>query len=256
MNADERPPAKGGGLPSDYATTVLDILDAVKAEKRKTLDLWEARQALSGMGVPMDRAVLAVSRDEAVRAAGKIGYPVAMKIVSADIVHKTEVGGVKIDISCEKDVGEAMDAMMASVRQKQPSAKIRGVLIEEMVRGTELIIGSTCDPQFGRMLMFGMGGVFVEIYKDVSFRLVPIADYDAREMIGEIKGKAIFEGARGFPKADKEAIVRILLAISAGLQKYPDIEELDINPLMVTDRGIVAVDARVILGEMGKVCPQ
>jgi acyl-CoA synthetase (NDP forming) len=241
---------------TENAAAVEEILGPAKAGKRKVLDLWEARQVLSGLGVPMDRAVLAVSKEEAVSAAGKIGYPVAMKIVSGDIIHKTEVGGVKINLSGEKEVGDAMDAMMASVRQKQPSAKIRGVLIEEMVRGTELIIGSTCDPQFGRMIMFGMGGVFVEIYRDVSFRLVPIADFDAREMIEEIKGKAIFEGARGFPKADKNAIVRILLAISAGLQKHPDIDELDINPLMVTEKGVIAVDARVILGELGKACQQ
>jgi acyl-CoA synthetase (NDP forming) len=234
---------------------VNDIIGAARAEGRSMLDLWESRGVLSGMGLPMDRAVYAISREEALKAAERIGFPVVMKIVSADVVHKTDVGGVRINISCEKDVGEAFDAMMASVRQKMPAARIKGVLIEEMVRGTELIIGSSCDPQFGRMLMFGMGGVFVEVYKDVSFRLVPIADFDAREMMDEIKGKAIFEGARGYPKADKDQIVRILLAVSEGLQMYPDIGELDINPLMVTERGTMAVDARVILGEAGKSCP-
>jgi len=232
-----------------------DIIRAARAEGRSMLDLWEARRVLSFMGLPMDRAVLAGSREAALKAAEQIGYPVVMKIVSPDVVHKTEVGGVKINLSCGKDVGEAFDAMMASVRLKMPTARIKGVLIEEMVRGTELIIGSSCDPQFGRMLMFGMGGIFVEIYKDVSFRLVPIADFDAREMMEEIKGKAIFEGARGYPKADKDQIVRILLAVSEGLMKQPDIEELDINPLMVTEKGIVAVDARVILGEAKKPCP-
>jgi acyl-CoA synthetase (NDP forming) len=231
------------------------ILVAARSENRKMLDLWEARSVLSGMGVPMDRAALAGSREEAIRAAVAIGYPVAMKIVSPDVVHKTEVGGVRINLSCENDVGEAFDAMMASVRRKLPGARTKGVLIEEMVKGTELIIGSSCDPQFGRMLMFGMGGVFVEVYRDVSFRLVPIADFDAREMIDEIKGKSIFEGARGYPRADKDQIVRILLAVSEGLTKQPDIEELDINPLIVTDKGIVAVDARIILGEAGNNCP-
>lgn len=232
-----------------------DILEAAKAEGRKVLDLWEARQVLTGLGVPMDRALMAVSREEALLAAGKIGYPVVMKIVSADIVHKTEVGGVKVNITSDRDAGEAMDAIMASVRQKQPAARIKGVIIEEMVRGTELIIGSTCDPQFGRMLMFGMGGVFVEIYKDVSFRLVPIGEMDAREMIDEIKGRAIFEGARGYPRADKDALARVLVNVSNGLQQHPDIEELDVNPLMVTEGGLKAADARVILGEMGKKCP-
>jgi acyl-CoA synthetase (NDP forming) len=237
------------------ASGVGDIIRAARAEGQSMLDLWEARRVLSGMGVPMDRAVLAGSREEAIKAAEQIGFGVVMKIVSPDVVHKTEVGGVRVNISCGKDVGEAFDAMMASVRQKMPLARIKGVLIEEMVKGTELIIGSSCDPQFGRMLMFGMGGIFVEVYKDVSFRLVPIADFDAREMMDEIKGKAIFEGARGYPKADKDQIVRILLAVSEGLTKQPDIEELDINPLMVTEKGIVAVDARVILGEAKKACP-
>jgi len=235
---------------------VKDILRAAEAENRKVLDLWEARQVLSGLGVPMDRAWLAEGRAEALRAAAKIGYPVAMKIVSPDIVHKTEVGGVRVNIASEKELGEAYDSMAASVRQKRPDARIKGVLIEEMVRGVELIIGSTCDPQFGRMLMFGMGGVVVEVYKDVSFRLVPIADMDAREMIEEIRGKAIFEGARGYPKADKEELVRVLLSVSAGLQQNRDIEELDVNPLMATEGGLKAADARVILGELGKTCPQ
>jgi acyl-CoA synthetase (NDP forming) len=228
---------------------------AAAAGGRTVLDLWEARRVISGMGVPFDRAALASSRHEAVRAASGIGYPVAMKIVSPDIIHKTEVGGVRINLSSEKALGDAYDAMMSSVRQKAPGAHVKGVLIEEMVRGTELIIGSSCDSQFGRMLMFGMGGVFVEIYKDVSFRLVPISPFDAGEMIEEIKGKAILDGARGYPRADRAEIVRILLAISDGLMRQRDILELDINPLMVTERGLIAVDARVILSEDARTCP-
>jgi len=234
---------------------IAGAIGAARAEGRTVLDLWEARSVVSAMGVPMDRAVLASSRGEAVRAASGLGFPVVMKIVSADVVHKTEVGGVRMNLSGDNAVGEAFDSMMASVRQKLPRARIRGVLIEEMVRGTELIIGSSCDPQFGHMLMFGMGGVFVEIYKDVSFRLVPIATYDALEMIEEIKGKAILDGARGYPKADRGDIVRVLLAVSDGLQRHPQIKELDINPLMATEKGVIAVDARVIIGESGEGCP-
>ncbi len=231
------------------------VMDAALAEDRKVLDVNESRQVLSDMGVPMDRAALAQSRDEALKAAAGIGFPLVMKIVSPDIVHKTEVGGVLVGLRDHNEVLHSYDAMMAAVKAARPEARVKGVLIEEMVRGTELIIGSTCDPQFGRMLMFGMGGVFVEVYKDVSFRLVPIADFDAREMIEEIRGKAIFEGARGYPRADKAELARLLLGISAGVSRYPEIEELDINPLMVTDRGLMAADARVILGEMGKRCP-
>ena len=231
------------------------ILETARAEGRWMLDLWEARNVVELMGVPMDRAALAPTREKALAAAKKIGLPVVMKIVSPDIVHKTEVGGVRINLASEDEVGKAFDAMMESVKRKQPTARVKGVLIEEMVKGTELIIGSSCDPQFGRMLMFGMGGIFVEIYKDVSFRLVPIAGPDAREMIEEIRGRAIFEGARGHPKADREALVRMLVDISDGLRQTPLIEELDINPLMVTDTGLKAVDARVLIGEKGKSCP-
>jgi succinyl-CoA synthetase beta subunit len=178
-----------------------------------------------------------------------------MKIVSPDIIHKTEVGVVRVGLKDEAETSAAFDAMVASVLSKRPDARIRGVVVEEMVQGTELIIGSSCDPQFGRMLMFGMGGVFVEVYKDVSFRLVPISEFDAREMIEEIRGKAIFEGARGHPKADKQLLAKVLVDISSGIGRFPDIEELDINPLMVTEKGLVAVDARVILGVLGKACP-
>jgi succinyl-CoA synthetase beta subunit len=234
---------------------IMTILEAARAEGRWMLDLWEARRVVEAMGVPLDRAALAPTRKEALAAAKKIGFPVVMKIVSPDVIHKTEVGGVKVNIAYEDELGKAFDAMMESVGRKQPTARVKGVLIEEMVKGTELIIGSSCDAQFGRMLMFGMGGIFVEIYKDVSFRLVPIAGPDALEMIEEIRGKAIFEGARGHPKADKDALARMLVNISDGLRQTPLIEELDINPLMVTDAGLKAVDARILIGEKGKGCP-
>jgi acetyl-CoA synthetase (ADP-forming) len=232
-----------------------EIFAAAFAEGRKVLDVHESRQVLLDMGVPMNRSALAADREAAVKAASDIGFPVVMKIVSPDIIHKTEVGGVKVGLRDAGETGAAFDAMMASVRAKRPEARVRGVVVEEMAKGTELIIGGSCDPQFGRMLMFGMGGVFVEVYKDVSFRLVPISAFDAREMIEEIRGKAIFEGARGFPKADKSELVKVLVDISTGMARHPDIEELDINPMMVTEKGLVAVDARVILGTLGRSCP-
>ena len=235
--------------------SVKEIFDAALAENRKVLDVHESRQVLLEIGVPMNRSVLAADRAGAEKAASDVGFPVVMKIVSPDIIHKTELGGVKVGLKDGPEVGQAYDAMIASVRSKRPDARIRGVVIEEMVKGTELIIGSSCDPQFGRMLMFGMGGVFVEVYKDVSFRLVPISAFDAHEMIEEIRGKAIFEGARGYPKVDKEVLAKVLVDISLGIGRFPDIDELDVNPLMVTDKGLVAVDARVILGPLGKSCP-
>jgi len=235
--------------------SVKQIIDAALAEDRKVLDVYESRQVLEAIGVPMNRSVLAAGRDAAVEAATGIGFPVVMKIVSPDIIHKTESGGVRVGLHDGPEVGQAYDDMIASVGSKRPDARVKGVVVEEMVKGTELIIGSSCDPQFGRMLMFGMGGVFVEVYKDVSFRLVPISAFDAHEMIEEIRGKAIFEGARGYPKVDKQLLAKVLVDISTGIGRFPDIEELDVNPLMVTEKGLVAVDARVILGPLGKSCP-
>jgi succinyl-CoA synthetase beta subunit len=232
-----------------------EIINRVRGEKRNYLPEIGALEVLNAYNFPTLKSKIAKTADECVETAESIGYPVAMKIVSPDIVHKTEVGGVLVGLRDHSEVLHAYDAMMASVKARRPEARVMGVLVEEMVRGTELIIGSTCDPQFGRMLMFGIGGVFVEVYKDVSFRLVPIADFDAREMIEEIRGKAIFEGARGYPRADKAELARILVGISSAVGKHPEIEELDINPLMVTDRGLMAVDARVILGDLGKRCP-
>jgi succinyl-CoA synthetase beta subunit len=234
--------------------TMKSIVEVARSEGRKVLDVYESRQVLQKLGVPLNRSTLASGRAEAVRAAGAIGFPVVMKIVSPEIIHKTDVGGVRVDIADGEGVGREYDAMMARISARMPDARIRGVVVEEMLKGTELIIGSSCDPQFGRMLMFGMGGVFVEVYKDVSFRLVPITEFDAFEMIEEIRGKAIFEGARGYPKVDKSLLARILVDLSAGLEKHPEIGELDINPLLATEKGPVAVDARVILSEPGKNC--
>jgi acyl-CoA synthetase (NDP forming) len=235
--------------------SVKDIINNAISEKRTILDVHESRLVLEGLGVPMNRSALATTRQEAAKAAAKLGGPVVMKIVSPEVIHKTEVGGVKVNLVGDKQVEDEFDAMVARVKARVPGARIKGVVVEEMLRGTELIIGSSCDPQFGRMLMFGMGGIFVEIYKDVSFRLVPIGEFDAREMIEEIKGKAILEGARGYPKADKAALVRVLVSISKGLGKFPEISELDVNPLMVTEKGPVAVDARVIVSG-GAHCPK
>jgi acyl-CoA synthetase (NDP forming) len=198
-------------------------------------------------GIPFNKSGFATTEDEAVKVAEDIGYPVVLKIVSPQVVHKTESGGVKIGIEDEKDLRKAYNDIMTSVKEKVPDADIKGISIDEMVKGTELIIGTTMDPQFGHMIMFGIGGIFVEIYEDVSFRLVPITAGDAMDMLDEIKGRPLLEGARGLPKADDKQLVDILLKVSELVEKHPDIQEMDLNPLMITERGVLAVDARVIL---------
>lgn len=211
------------------------------------LDLSDARSLLRQLGVPLNRVSLVRNASQARAFARKIGYPVALKVVSPQISHKTEVGGVRINITSEKELASAYREMESRVRKAMPEARITGFLVEEMVSGLELIIGSSKDPQFGRMIMLGLGGIFVEVFKDVVFRLAPITEKDALEMIHELKGRALLEGARGKKPVDKKKLAGILLKVSRGLEAHPEIAELDINPLIATDTGFKAVDARIFL---------
>jgi acyl-CoA synthetase (NDP forming) len=222
------------------------LTDAVNSGK-SVLTLEESRNMMELTGIPLNKSGLAASEEDAVKIAKEIGYPIVMKIVSPQVIHKTEVGGVVVNIGSDDELRKAYNDMLKRIKSKVPKANIEGVLLEEMVKGTELIVGTTIDPQFGHMIMFGIGGIFVEVYKDVSFRLIPITDGDAKDMLNEIKGKAILEGVRGLPKASTEQLVDILLKISNLIDTHPEINEMDINPLIVTERGLVAVDARVIL---------
>jgi acyl-CoA synthetase (NDP forming) len=211
------------------------------------LDLEESREIMEEAGIPFNGSGLATSPEEAVKLAGEIGYPIVMKIVSPQVIHKTDVGGVKVGMSTDEEVEKAYNEILDSVKSHMPEAEIIGILMEEMVKGTEFIVGTTQDLQFGPMIMFGVGGVYVEVYKDVSFRLIPISKGDALEMLTELKGKAILEGIRGLPKADPEQVAEILMSVSKLMEENKEIAEMDINPLMVTKRGAIAVDARIIL---------
>ena len=224
-----------------------ELIRRARSEGKTVFNLEESRDIMELAGIPFNRSGLATTSAEAASIADGIGYPVVMKIVSEQVIHKTEVGGVRINIGTEEEVRRTFEDIVESIKEQVPEAVIDGILIEEMANGTELIIGTTTDPQFGPMIMFGIGGIFVEVYKDVSFRLIPITPNDAREMMEEIKGKALLEGIRGLPRADPEQVVDILLAVSKLIEGNPDIDEMDINPLLLTERGIIAVDARIIL---------
>ncbi len=214
----------------------------------ETLDLMGSRSFLKKLGVPLDRAGLARTVEEARNLARRMGYPVVLKVVSPQIIHKTDVGGVRVNILNDRELASAFRDMMQRVKKAAPEARIKGVLVEEMVRGgIELIIGSSLDPQFGRMIMLGLGGVFVEVFKDVVFRLVPITRVDAQEMISELKGRALLEGIRGTTPVNTTRLAEILLKVSKGLERHHEISELDINPLIATDAGFKAVDARIVL---------
>ncbi|HXK33065.1 MAG TPA: acetate--CoA ligase family protein [Dehalococcoidia bacterium] len=224
------------------------IIEAARNEGRTLLTEIEAKQMLEQAGIPVSPARLAKTRDEAVSVADSLGYPVVLKIVSAQITHKSDVGGVALDLASAEEVAEAFDRVVASARQHEPNATIDGVAVQRMEKpGIEVIIGMTKDPQFGPVMMFGLGGVLVEVLKDVAFRIVPLNERDARQMVHEIKGYPLLEGYRGQDPADVQALERLLLKVSSFIEQHPEIAELDLNPVFAYKDGAIAVDARIVL---------
>lgn len=228
--------------------TPTEMFDQARKENRKYLLEPEAKIVCMGYDIPVTRFKVAHTQDEAERFASQIGYPVALKVVSPDVLHKWDVGGVMLDLKSATEVKDAYRKILENVKRHKPDAKILGVIVQEMATpSTEVIVGSTKDPQFGPALMFGLGGIFVEILKDVAFRIAPITETDAREMIAEVKGYPILKGYRGQPPADIDAIVKILINTSKLVMDHDEIKELDLNPVMVYEKGAKAVDARIIL---------
>ena len=226
----------------------LQIFSQVRKEERKYLLETEAKTVCREYGIPVTEFKLAKNEAEAVKFAEEVGYPLVLKIVSPDIVHKSDVGGVLIDLKDAKDVKNAYKQIMDNAKKNKPNARITGILIQEMApQSTEVIVGATKDPQFGPTIMFGLGGIFVEILKDVTFRIAPITEDEAREMIAEVKAYPLLEGYRNSPPADIEAIVRILMNTSRLVTEHEEIKELDLNPIMVYEKGAKTVDARIIL---------
>jgi acyl-CoA synthetase (NDP forming) len=224
------------------------IIEEVRRTSRTLLTEIESKALLKEAGIPTVETLLAKSREESVLLSKKIGFPVALKIVSPEVTHKSDVGGVELGLKTSKQVEAAYDRIVSVVHQRSPKARIDGVSVQKMARpGTEVIIGMTKDAQFGPVLMFGLGGILVEILKDVSFRIVPLEREDAREMIREIKGYPILEGYRGKEPADVSILEDILLRISRFVDDHPEIKELDLNPIFAYKDGAVAADARVIL---------
>jgi acyl-CoA synthetase (NDP forming) len=208
----------------------------------------EAKQLLKSAGISVVDTRLATSKEQAVAIAKEIGLPVVMKIASADVVHKSDAGGVKLGLKTAAQVGKAYDDIMKSIKAAFPNAKIEGVSVQTMARpGVEVIIGMSKDAQFGPVLMFGLGGVLVEILKDVAFRIVPLVKRDAKEMIREIKGFPLLQGYRGSEPVDVDNLESMLLKVSEFVDKTPAIKEIDLNPIFAYKDGAVAVDARVIL---------
>ena len=225
-----------------------EIIGLAMKEGRTSLTEVEAKQIVSEAGIGVAETRLARTKKEAVSIAGSMGFPVVLKIVSPDIIHKSDIGGVKLGLKNAAEVGRAYSEIMATVKQKEPKAKVYGIAVQKMSPpGVEVIMGMSKDAQFGPVLMFGLGGVFVEVLKDVSFRIVPIERRDARQMIEEIKGYPILQGYRGQEPANITALEDTLLKLSNFIEETPEIKELDLNPIFAYADGVVAVDARVIL---------
>jgi acetyltransferase len=228
-------------------------VEAVKAVARMlqspgALTEYEGKQVLAAYGLPVTREGMASSAEEAAALARQIGYPVALKVQSPGIPHKTEAGGIKLNLSTDAQVHKAYAEIMGNARAHAPQAMISGVLVQEMIEGgVEVIVGTTNDPVFGPCVMFGLGGVFVEVLRDVSFRVAPLSRPDAEEMIREVKGYRVLEGVRGRPAVDVRALVDVILKVSRLAADFAEeIEELDINPLVVLPRGVRVADVLIL----------
>jgi acyl-CoA synthetase (NDP forming) len=224
------------------------VIDRALAEQRTVLTEIESKELIAQAGIPVVEARLARTKAEAIAFSKAIGFPVVLKIVAPDVIHKSDAGGVKLGLADETQVGVAYAEVVAAAQQAHPGAAIHGVSVQRMARpGAEVIVGMFKDAQFGPVLMFGLGGVFVEILKDVAFGIVPLLPEDASRMINEIKGAALLRGFRGQEAADLRALETILLRLSEFVDRTPEIKEVDLNPIFAYRDGAVAVDARVIL---------
>jgi acyl-CoA synthetase (NDP forming) len=227
-----------------------DVLARARSEGRTLLSEVEAKDVLREAGVPVTTTTLATSADEAVKQAEAAGYPVVLKVVSPDIAHKSDAGGVVLNLKSADEVRASYDAIVASCQKHVPGARITGIAVQHMApQGTEVIVGMTTDAQFGPVMMFGLGGIMVEVLKDVSFRLVPLAERDATQMIDEIKGRPVLGGVRGQPPADIAALKNTILKVSEFVAAHPEVRELDLNPVFAYPDGALAVDARIIVSE-------
>lgn len=236
-------PVEVTGIDSERARR---IVEGVKASGRRNLLETEARELLEAYGVKMPPAVLAGSPEEAAEAASVMGFPAVLKVVSPQILHKSEVGGVKLDLKGEEEVKDAFGEIVK--RAREVSSEVLGVLVTPMApRGQECIVGLVRDRQFGPVVMFGLGGVFVEVLKDVSFRVVPLTDLDLEEMVREIRGYSVLEGIRGELPKDVGALKDIIARVAQIGLDLPEVKELDLNPVIVHERGASIVDARAIV---------
>lgn len=226
----------------------LDIIANALKDGRNFLYEYEAKRLCKHYGIPTTEFLYATTVEEAVKYAEIIGFPVVVKLVSRDVLHKSDVGGVVLNVTSKEEVISACNKIKENLSKRMPSATLEGYLVESMLeRSVEVIVGALRDAQFGPIVSFGLGGVFVEVLRDVSFRAIPLSRDDALEMIMETKGYEVLRGARGYGPLDIEAVVDIILKVSRMVEELPQIDQLDLNPIYVYPKGARVVDARVIL---------
>ena len=239
------------GLAADKRK-VAEILNSTRKKGRRELMELESKRVLAAWGVPVNRTELARDISEAVKFAREVRYPIVLKIASPDIIHKSEAKGVRVGLSSELEIRQSFGDLIDNARAYKPDAKILGVTIQEYLPpAREVIVGALQDPSFGATVMFGLGGVWVEVLDDISFRLAPLSAEDAREMIQEIKGYPVLAGIRGTPPADVGALVDIIQKVGQLAHEFSEIAEMDLNPIFTFDdgKGAMVADARIILVE-------
>lgn len=225
------------------------IQNALEQNRHELLEP-EAKQLLGTYGIVTTRFLVASSALEAIQAANSIKYPVVLKIISPDLSHKTDAGGVMLNIQNDKEVAVAYEKIFKNISKTVPDARIHGILVEEMsTPSTEIIVGGLRDPQFGPTVMFGMGGIFVELFKDVSFRIAPVEEYEALDMIREVKGARLLSGFRNAAPLDISEICHIIIRVSDIMVALKEIKEIDLNPILIYPKGTKTVDARIVLSK-------
>lgn len=233
---------------SSQRASVRAILDQAKTEGRSSLRPDESRILCDAYGIPLPRQRLVRTVAELSEAVGEIGFPLVVKIASDDILHKTEANGVVVGIKTLAEASEAFEQVTRNALAYKADARIEGVLVQQMATaGSELIVGALTDPSFGKVVAFGLGGILVEVFNDVSFRLAPATQEEALSMLSSIKGAEILNGTRGAAPVDRQAVAQIIVAVSHAVSDFPEIRELDLNPVFAWSQGAMAADVRVLL---------
>ncbi|OGA03280.1 MAG: acetyl-CoA synthetase [Betaproteobacteria bacterium RIFCSPLOWO2_02_64_14] len=235
---------------------MITVIAEARKQNRAALDERAGKELLAAYGVAVPRSVVVPGVAEVAAALGKLNLPVVVKVMSPDILHKSEARAVRLNITSSEELAMACEEILANARAYKKDARIEGFLVEEMApAGQEIVVGGVRDPQFGPLVMVGLGGIFVEVLADVSFRICPITRRDAGEMLDELKGAALLRGARGRKPVSRTAIVDVLLKVGGEggllMTHAQDIAEADINPVVVSEHGAVAVDARFVLAKSG-----